>query len=103
MRFAALATDYDGTLAHDGVVKPPTLEALRRLRDSGRKVLLVMGGDGTITHAGSGRTSRIGRWWKRRSELKMRLCLRRRAEPRSSAWLRIDIRCLGEAARDVVT
>jgi hydroxymethylpyrimidine pyrophosphatase-like HAD family hydrolase len=43
MRFLALATDYDGTLAHDGRVTAETLEALRRLKESGRKILLVSG------------------------------------------------------------
>ncbi|HEV2395598.1 MAG TPA: HAD family hydrolase [Candidatus Sulfotelmatobacter sp.] len=43
MRFLALATDYDGTLAHDGVVDESTLAALKRLRASGRKLLLVTG------------------------------------------------------------
>src|SRR5437867_10709727 len=43
MRYFALATDYDGTLAHDGVVGPETLEALQRLRATGRMLLLVTG------------------------------------------------------------
>jgi hydroxymethylpyrimidine pyrophosphatase-like HAD family hydrolase len=43
MRYLALATDYDGTIAHDGVVDAPTVAALRRLRDSGRRVILVTG------------------------------------------------------------
>ena len=43
MRFLALATDYDGTLAHDGRVTPETVAALRRLKESGRKVILVSG------------------------------------------------------------
>jgi HAD superfamily hydrolase (TIGR01484 family) len=43
MRYLALATDYDGTLAHDGHVSPQTLDACRRLRASGRKLLLVTG------------------------------------------------------------
>lgn len=43
MRYHALATDYDGTLAHDGVVDGGTLASLKRLRDSGRKLLLVTG------------------------------------------------------------
>ncbi len=45
MRFLALATDYDGTLAHDGVVSRKTIEAMERLRASGRKVILVTGRD----------------------------------------------------------
>src|SRR5262245_15679781 len=43
MRYLALATDYDGTIAHHGRVDEPTLDALRRLRDSGRRLLLVPG------------------------------------------------------------
>jgi phosphoglycolate phosphatase (TIGR01487 family) len=43
MRYVALATDYDGTLAHHGRVSPETIQALERLRDSGRRLLLVTG------------------------------------------------------------
>jgi len=43
MRYFALATDYDGTLATHGRVLPPTIEALQRLRASGRKLLMVTG------------------------------------------------------------
>jgi HAD superfamily hydrolase (TIGR01484 family) len=48
MRFVILASDYDGTLAHDGLVHPvdaapQTLDALARLRQSGRKTMLVTG------------------------------------------------------------
>lgn len=43
MRFVVLATDYDETLALEGRVAPPTLDALRRLRASGRAALLVTG------------------------------------------------------------
>ena len=43
MRYLALATDYDGTLAHHGRVDEPTLKALERLRESGRKLILVTG------------------------------------------------------------
>ncbi|MFB2934777.1 HAD family hydrolase [Aerosakkonemataceae cyanobacterium BLCC-F154] len=43
MRYQALATDYDGTLATDGKVDETTLAALSRLRDSGRKLILVTG------------------------------------------------------------
>ena len=43
MYFLALATDYDGTLAHDGVVDPDALAALRQLKDSGRRLVLVTG------------------------------------------------------------
>jgi hydroxymethylpyrimidine pyrophosphatase-like HAD family hydrolase len=34
MYFVALATDYDGTIAEDGVVAEATLEALRKLKQS---------------------------------------------------------------------
>ena len=43
MRYLALATDYDGTLATGGQVDPATLGALDRLRASGRQVILVTG------------------------------------------------------------
>ncbi len=43
MRFLALAADYDGTLATHGQVDEATLDALKRLRESGRKLLLVSG------------------------------------------------------------
>jgi hypothetical protein len=43
MRYLALATDYDGTLARDGHVDEETLVALRAVRDSGRRVILVTG------------------------------------------------------------
>jgi hypothetical protein len=38
-----LATDYDGTLAESGHVAEETLVALRQLRESGRKLVLVTG------------------------------------------------------------
>ncbi|HEX4128877.1 MAG TPA: HAD family hydrolase [Pirellulales bacterium] len=43
MRYVALATDYDGTIAHDGVVDAATVDALRRVRETGRRLLLVTG------------------------------------------------------------
>jgi HAD superfamily hydrolase (TIGR01484 family) len=43
MRYLALATDYDGTLAAGGTVAEETWQAVKRLRDSGRKVILVTG------------------------------------------------------------
>lgn len=43
MRYLALACDYDGTLAHDGRVDEETIAALNRLRESGRKLILVTG------------------------------------------------------------
>jgi HAD-superfamily hydrolase, subfamily IIB len=43
MRYLALATDYDGTLATDGAVKEEAVRALERLKASGRKLLLVTG------------------------------------------------------------
>src|SRR5579883_2974593 len=43
MRYLALATDYDGTIAHDGTLDESTLAAVRRLRETGRRVLLVTG------------------------------------------------------------
>ena len=43
MHYLALASDYDGTLAKDGVVSPQTIAALERVLASGRKLLLVTG------------------------------------------------------------
>jgi hypothetical protein len=43
MRYTALAVDFDGTIAHDGVVPAHVLDGLARLRDTGRKLLLVTG------------------------------------------------------------
>ena len=43
MQFMALASDYDGTLARDGVVDDATVHALERLKHSGRKLILVTG------------------------------------------------------------
>jgi hydroxymethylpyrimidine pyrophosphatase-like HAD family hydrolase len=41
--YQVLATDYDGTLAHHGVVSPETLAAIERLRAAGKKLVLVTG------------------------------------------------------------
>jgi hydroxymethylpyrimidine pyrophosphatase-like HAD family hydrolase len=43
MQYSALATDYDGTLAHDSHVPVEALAALHQLKESGRKVILVTG------------------------------------------------------------
>ncbi len=43
MRFLALATDYDGTIAWHSSVEESTCNALRQFRDSGRNLLLVTG------------------------------------------------------------
>jgi HAD superfamily hydrolase (TIGR01484 family) len=43
MYFIALATDYDGTLAEDGRVSKATVGALERLKQSGRRMILVTG------------------------------------------------------------
>ena len=43
MHYLALACDYDGTLAKDGVVSPRTIDALEQIRASGRKLLLITG------------------------------------------------------------
>ncbi len=45
MYILALAADYDGTIAHHGVVDAPTCVALERLRESGRRLILVTGRD----------------------------------------------------------
>ena len=43
MRCQVLACDYDGTLASDGRIAPETMRALGRVRDSGRRIVLVTG------------------------------------------------------------
>jgi HAD superfamily hydrolase (TIGR01484 family) len=43
MHYLALACDYDGTLAKDGVVRPQTIDALERVGASGRKLILITG------------------------------------------------------------
>jgi HAD superfamily hydrolase (TIGR01484 family) len=41
--FLALAADYDGTLAQDGVVADSTIAALEQFKATGRRVLVVTG------------------------------------------------------------
>lgn len=41
--FHALAVDYDGTIAHEGRVSDETVAALRAVKESGRKLILVTG------------------------------------------------------------
>jgi hydroxymethylpyrimidine pyrophosphatase-like HAD family hydrolase len=43
MRYAALATDYDGTIAWDGKVDDSTTEALRRAKAEGLRLVMVTG------------------------------------------------------------
>ena len=43
MRYHALATDYDGTLAHNEKVSSSTVEMLKSLISSGRRLILVTG------------------------------------------------------------
>jgi hydroxymethylpyrimidine pyrophosphatase-like HAD family hydrolase len=43
MRYRALATDYDGTIAHDGRVDAATVDALRRVRAAGFRLVMVTG------------------------------------------------------------
>jgi HAD superfamily hydrolase (TIGR01484 family) len=43
LRYFCLISDYDGTLARDGQVAPSTLEALKRVKASGRKLVLATG------------------------------------------------------------
>ncbi len=45
MLYLALATDYHGTIADEGVVDGSTLVALGRLRAAGRRLILVTGRD----------------------------------------------------------
>jgi hydroxymethylpyrimidine pyrophosphatase-like HAD family hydrolase len=41
--FRALATDFDGTLAHNGTVNNTTLGAIKRWKHAGRRLILVTG------------------------------------------------------------
>ncbi|WP_432811480.1 HAD family hydrolase [Pantanalinema sp. GBBB05] len=43
MSYSVLASDYDGTLAKDGVVDQETLQSLRRWRDAGNQLVLITG------------------------------------------------------------
>jgi HAD superfamily hydrolase (TIGR01484 family) len=43
MHFHALATDYDGTIAHDGMLEEATVAGLERLKASGRQLIMVTG------------------------------------------------------------
>lgn len=43
MKFKALATDYDGTIAHHGAVDAATIEALEKFKEQGGKLMLVTG------------------------------------------------------------
>ena len=43
MNFLGIATDYDGTLAYQGMVPESTIKALEAARESGRKLILVTG------------------------------------------------------------
>ncbi|HZJ73016.1 MAG TPA: HAD family hydrolase, partial [Planctomycetota bacterium] len=43
MRYLVLACDYDGTLAAAGQMDPATVEAIRQLRATGRRVVLLTG------------------------------------------------------------
>lgn len=43
MRYHALAADYDGTLAHHGRIDEATWAALRKFRETGRKLVMVTG------------------------------------------------------------
>src|ERR1041385_3304789 len=43
MRYTAVALDFDGTIAHDSEVPAHVVDGLKRLKETGRKVLLVTG------------------------------------------------------------
>ncbi len=43
MNYHVLATDYDGTLATHGIVFPETVAALKRVKASGHKLIMVTG------------------------------------------------------------
>jgi hydroxymethylpyrimidine pyrophosphatase-like HAD family hydrolase len=48
MKYRALATDYDGTIAYEGRVDAETVDALQHARDAGMQLLLVTGRE--LTH-----------------------------------------------------
>ena len=57
MRYVALATDYDETIAFDGRVDEPTVEALRRAKAAGLRLVMVTGREltdlfNTFEHSG---------------------------------------------------
>ncbi len=43
MRYTAVALDFDGTIAHDSEVPLHVIDGLRRLKETGRKLMLVTG------------------------------------------------------------
>ena len=43
MKYQILATDYDGTIADEGIVDEETVDALRRARSAGLQLILVTG------------------------------------------------------------
>ena len=43
MRYTAVALDFDGTIAHDSEVPAHVVDGLKRLKETGRKLLLVTG------------------------------------------------------------
>jgi HAD superfamily hydrolase (TIGR01484 family) len=43
MRYLALVTDYDGTIASDGKIAEAAVASIERLRLSGRRAILVTG------------------------------------------------------------
>ena len=43
MRYVCAVFDYDGTLAKDSHVLPSTVEALKKLRESSRRLILATG------------------------------------------------------------
>jgi hydroxymethylpyrimidine pyrophosphatase-like HAD family hydrolase len=45
LRYSVLASDYDGTLALDGRVAEPTLDAIRRFKEAKGRLVLVTGRD----------------------------------------------------------
>ena len=69
MRYLALCTDYDGTIAHHGRVDKPTIAALEDLRASGRKLVLVTGREMVDLHQVFDRWTWSISWWRRTARL----------------------------------
>ena len=57
MKYTVLATDFDGTIAHDGRVDDSTVAALQRIREAGVRLVMVTGRElpdlfNTFAHTG---------------------------------------------------
>jgi hypothetical protein len=65
MYFLAVATDYDGTIAHHGSVKAETVAALKRCKESGRRLILVTGRELPDLKRAFPESNSLIAWWPR--------------------------------------